>query len=637
MSIARISVGPGGVQANGPSYSGAAPTFSGDGRYVVFESNASNLVSGDTNGTTDVLVLDRETGNLSRVSTTSSGGQLAGQSFDGTISVDGRYVAFVTSDSAFTGGSGWAVVRKDLQTGVVQTAGSAYVQGIPENPHEPQLSADGRYVVYNGPGRSILRYDYQTGATDTVVDGDISGSPAISSDGRFVTFFSGVYGSYLTYVKDMVTGSLMSPVNTGFNFEQQITPDGRYIVYQTTHEVVSGDTNGVADIIRYDRQTGESLRVNTDSTGAQAVGDHSFAPMISNDGRYIVFFSLATNLASGDTNGRHDVFVKDMVTGRLELVSKSAAGIPANGTSLSASISADGRFVTFSSDAPDLVDGDTNGVKDVFMVDLAESGFWQGIEKVGSNVRINSTTAGNQTGSGIVALDDGRFLVAMFDAPNGKLKGQWFDAAGDKSGSEFEIGPGSGGGYVSSLKLANGSFLVFTEREFVLFDSVGVAIESAVPQLTGHSGYIHLAPTQTGFVIAASVNGYTHIGIQAYDFAGQKVGPQFTVASGTFNEFVTKDVVGFGNGGFGLLFDQVSTGLLLQRFDGAGNAVGTPARISSSTSDINSHSQIDSVALADGRAFVAWSQDGMIRGRFLAADGTPQGAEFAVSPATPSG
>lgn len=648
MSITRISVGPGGVQANGPSYAGAAPTFSGDGRFFVFESNASNLVPGDTNGKADVFVLDRQTGSISRVSTSSSGGQLGGQSFDGTISADGRYLAFATSDSAFTGGSGWAVVRKDLQTGAVQSAGSAYVQGISENPHEPQLSADGRYVAYNGPGRSILRHDFQTGTTDTVVDGEISGSPAISADGRYVTYFSGVYGAYLTYVKDMATGSLTSLVNTGFNFEQQISADGRYVIYQTTHNVVSGDTNGVADIIRYDRQTGESLRVNTDSTGAQAVGDHSLAPMMSNDGRYIVFFSLATNLAAGDTNGRHDVFVKDMVTGRLELVSKSAAGIPANGTSGYSSISADGRFVTFSSDAPDLVEGDTNGAKDVFIVDLAATGFWQGqtgpieITPAGSSIVVNTAVAGTQHEPGVLALSNGTFLATWTDLSASQRKAQIFDQSGNKIGGEINLFSDSHGGGRDQFVLADGRAVVYTVGAG-LGRIVGIDGQPDGPafSLIGGVGYhTHAVLTGGGFVLADSVNNYRDVGVQAYDASGNKVGPLTAIPSGTYNEFVVKELVGLSNGGFMLLYKQPGGGLAARTFDANGAQVATNLDVSPLKSDVVWAFDIDSVLMPDGRVLVAWSQFNPPSGttdifaRFLNADGSTNGDTFLVNATT---
>ncbi len=170
------------------------------------------------------------------------------------------------------------------------------------------------------------------------------------------------------------------------------------------------------------------------------------------------------------------------------------------------------------------------------------------LDRLGSNSAVNSA-ANTLGGSALVALDDGRFLIAWVNASEQAVKGQLFDAAGTKVGTEFEIGPGSGGGYVDSLKLNNGNVLIFTEHEFALLDADANLISNEVPTLVNQSGYVHLAATAGGFVAAASVNGYVDIGIQGYDSAGQTVGPQFNVPSGTFNEFVVKDVVALGNGG----------------------------------------------------------------------------------------
>lgn len=258
------------------------------------------------------------------------------------------------------------------------------------------------------------------------------------------------------------------------------------------------------------------------------------------------------------------------------------------------------------------------------------------VVKVGSNIQINAQTAGWQSGAGVGALLDGRFLVAYHDHQQGLLIGQFLDGAGSPIGSEFTIGPASGAGYVDTFRLVDGKLLVFTEYNYYLFNSDGT-FNTAVSPPAGVSGYIHLAATNNGFVIAASVNGYVDIGVQAYDSNGSKVGSLFVIPSGTFNEFVVKEVVGLGNGGYGLIYDQVSTGLLMQRFDAAGNTVGAPIGVSDSTTDIGFHTQIDAVKLPDGRAFIAWAQDGYIHGRFTGSDGSLIGADFIVSPGSPAG
>ena len=115
-------------------------------------------------------------------------------------------------------------------------------------------------------------------------------------------------------------------------------------------------------------QAGQITRVSVSSAGVQG-NSNSFISAISADGRYVAFTSYANNLVAGDTNGTEDVFVRDRVTGKTTRISVSSAGGQGNGYSNNSRISADGRYVAFSSDAENLVAGDTNGYDDVFVRD----------------------------------------------------------------------------------------------------------------------------------------------------------------------------------------------------------------------------------------------------------------------------
>jgi hypothetical protein len=139
----------------------------------------------------------------------------------------------------------------------------------------------------------------------------------------------------------------------------------------TALNLVPGDTNFAWDVFVHDLQTGATTRVSVDSSGAEGDG-LSMIPSISSDGRYVAFTSLATNLVPGDTNAAYDVFVHDRQTGATTRVSVDSAGVQGDGDSgwADLSLSADGRFVAFESLAANLVPGDTNGVKDVFLHDL---------------------------------------------------------------------------------------------------------------------------------------------------------------------------------------------------------------------------------------------------------------------------
>jgi len=146
-----------------------------------------------------------------------------------------------------------------------------------------------------------------------------------------------------------------------------ISADGRYVVFESdASNLVPGDTNGRYDIFLRDRQTGTTTRLNVSSTGTQGNGV-SGRPSISADGRYVAFNSDASNLVPGDTNGRNDIFLRDRQTGTTTRLSVSSTGVQGDGHSYDPFISADGRYVAFNSHATTLVPGDTNGKQDIFL------------------------------------------------------------------------------------------------------------------------------------------------------------------------------------------------------------------------------------------------------------------------------
>ena len=159
--------------------------------------------------------------------------------------------------------------------------------------------------------------------------------------------------------------------SNGSSRNAAISSDGRFITFMSgASNLISGDTNAADDIFVHDRQTGQTARVSVDSSGNET-NEGSYSPAISSDGRFVAFSSYATNLVSGDTNGLIDIFVHDRQTGQTTRVSVDSSGFEANGESAEhpVEISGDGRFVAFSSDATNLVNGDTNGVTDVFVHD----------------------------------------------------------------------------------------------------------------------------------------------------------------------------------------------------------------------------------------------------------------------------
>lgn len=338
-SVERVSLGAGGVQANGDS---AAVGVSADGRYVAFTSWAFNLVTGDTNGTEDVFIRDRTTGEVIRASVSSTGTPGNGRSgYWASFSADGRYVAFWSEATNLVPSDTNATRDIFLFDRVSRTTervsvSSAGVQANAESGYGVSVSGDGRYVAF-------------ASAASNLVDGDTNGLIDL-------------------FLRDRLYGTTQRlTAGNGPSSGPSISADGRFIAFNSTaSNLVSGDTNGTMDIFVLDRQSSTVERVSVSSSGVQS-NDGSQEPVISNDGRYVTFVSWASNLAGYDTNWTADVFIHDRVAHTTERVSSAADGSQGNGTSWGQWISGDGRVLAFKSEASNLITGDTNGFADIFV------------------------------------------------------------------------------------------------------------------------------------------------------------------------------------------------------------------------------------------------------------------------------
>lgn len=176
-----------------------------------------------------------------------------------------------------------------------------------------------------------------------------------------------------TGVTERVNISTAGEQANGASYDAAISADGRYVAFTSVAtNLVSGDSNGVSDIFVRDRQTGTTIRVSVDSSGGQANGP-SYSPSMSADGRYVAFVSEASNQVAGDANGVADIFVHGLQTGTSTRISMGLAGAEANGPSRQPSISGDGRYVAFESLANNLIPNDSNGFADVFLYDRETS------------------------------------------------------------------------------------------------------------------------------------------------------------------------------------------------------------------------------------------------------------------------
>jgi Tol biopolymer transport system component len=406
----RVSVAASGAQGNSDS---SFPSISADGRYVAFQSRSSNLVPDDMNGFMDVFIRDRTSGTTELVSSATDGTQGNGDTIYPSISADGRYVAFESDASnllaapALDSNGCSDVFVRDLVMNTVErvsvaTSGAEADAGS----HSPAISADGRFVAFwsyasnlipmdNNGTLDVFVRDRLLGTTECVsvdptgVPGNSDSSiSSISGDGRFVAFHS--YASnlvpgdnnnaYDVFVRDRLLGTTErasiesnGSEGNGDSLEPSISDDGHYIAFESDAPLVVDDNNFQLDIFVHDRLSGMTERVSVDSAGGQS-NDGSAYPSISADGRYVAFHSFAWNLVVGDTNGGMDIFMRDRFSGITQRISVDSRGMQANGQSYSASISGDGRFVAFWSYASNLVPGDTNGSQDVLVRDLQGGG-----------------------------------------------------------------------------------------------------------------------------------------------------------------------------------------------------------------------------------------------------------------------
>ena len=268
---------------------------------------------------------------------------------------------------------------------------------------------------------------------------DLSESSSISSDGRYVAFISSATNlvpndtnrAADVFVHDRQTGltTRVSKNSAGVqgnngSVQPAISSGGRYVAFTSSAtNLVSDDTNGVDDVFVHDRQTGLTTRMSKDSAGVEG-NDWSNYPSISSDGRYVAFQSNASNLVPNDTNDTWDIFVHDRETAQTKRVSVNSAGVQGNLQSVFPSISSDGRYVAFTSSASNLVPNDSNDVGDVFVHD------YLGIEPVpdikanGSDGPITITTADNlsvtiELAAGDFSGDNADWWVLAYASPFG--------------------------------------------------------------------------------------------------------------------------------------------------------------------------------------------------------------------------
>lgn len=416
-----VSLADDGRQGNGRSENVWA-SVSGDGRRVVFNSRATNLVRGRIGRAAHLYVRDLANSTTELVDVSSDGTPGNADSFGATISADGRWAAFTSDATNLVEGKStdaFDVYAHDRETGVTKRVSLA-ADGRPGNAmsFRAQISGNGRFVTFVSMASNLIPgqaggistcfvYDLLADTLEMVTvnsDGEpadgLCQAPSISSDGRFVAFTSratnlapgqasGIWNVYVrdrerrttTLVSDGMTGGLgggsagaelagpgQSPLTARGSLGDSISPDGRYVAFGSwVSHLIPGDRNDTLSLYLRDLADGTTEKISVAHDGGQADDMTFFTASVSAGGRYVAFASRATNLVPGDSHpGLWHVYLRDRELSTTERISVAPDGAKANGESAYPVISADGSTIAFISAAANLVANDSNGQMDVF-------------------------------------------------------------------------------------------------------------------------------------------------------------------------------------------------------------------------------------------------------------------------------
>ena len=385
---------------------------------------------------------------IERVSLSSEGTEVLGFASSASLSADGRFVAFSDTAGGLVEGDTNResdIFVRDRLTNTTERISIANDGSENTRPaYNPRISSDGRYVVFESvtndlddttieAASGIFLYDRTSKTVERVAldsEGNVGMGAAsnadISADSRYVVFQSAASNLVADdtneendiFVRDLLNKTT-ERISIGLDDQQSdgssgspaLSADGRYIAFASSaSNLVEDDTNNSGDVFVYDRETKSIERVSVDSEGLEG-NRFSNAPHISADGRYVSYSSAATNLVEGDTNGVGDVFVRDRLNQTTERISLASSGEQSNGFSFSHGISAGGRYVSYSSVATNLADSDVNRARDVFVYDRTT----QTAQLISRN---EAGIEGNSESRESVFSADGRFIAFQSSASN---------------------------------------------------------------------------------------------------------------------------------------------------------------------------------------------------------------------------
>ncbi len=500
------------------------PSMSADGRYTIFR-DVNDLVAASA----QIFIKDMETGALTLVSSASNGTPGDKDSYNHVLSADGQHAAFASAaDNLVSGDTNQSIdiFVKDLSTGNITLVDSSST-GVEGNQGAdsgaPSISSDGHYVAFESrstnldptvttPTGEVYEKDTQSGALTLVSTGlsgpanGLSDNSTMSADGRIVAFAStatnlvaGANGGI--FVKNLDTGviSLGSADGNGIPATEASTPglspDGHFLAFAGMFQ---GDTH--QQIYLKNLDTGALTLVSAAADGTEGNSLSGGAPSVSDDGRYVAFFSYSQNLVPGDTNVGGEYFVKDMQTGAIVVASAGNGGISnTSEITVPPSISADGHYVAFEDFATDLVANSPGNGENIFLRDLQPAVIT--IAPIGTNDLL-----------GVADLNPTQMVTGTSDQIGATVK-VWLD--GLSVTSAIVQADGTWSTSIDTVGLADGTHQMWASVKDALgFQSSKgqlLHVETQGPTVTLSSDHTHIGQGATatiGFLFSEDVTGF---------------------------------------------------------------------------------------------------------------------------------
>lgn len=489
------------LQGNGGGNGDSLPTgLSEDGRFVLFESLASDLVLGDTNGSKDVFLRDLQTETTFLVSASTNGSCGNGDSWQSTMTPDGLQVVFSSAGNNLVGDdtNGIAdIFVHDVRGGTTAlvSIGAALPASGAVNPaprcDAPVITSDGRFVAYLGPTVMTNSYPAVTANEVYVRDRDagvtypastnvhkyvegptIAYNHVLSEDGRFIA----VEGSsssaavllrwnLFTSTADLVTTNPVFPVATPRHFRSvDMTSDGRFITYVA-------NVGSAEQVYLWDGETGTNRLVSANLTNGPAVAAAFDWPVVDSGGRYIAFLSTATDLVTNAVAAGYHLYLRDIQNSTTRLIDAGQNGAAGPKDFLNAPrLTPDGRFLAFDCTDTDLVPGDNNKACDVFVCDLGNGAFelissrWPELPSETANASVGPTFSVNGDGRFVAFTSFANNLAGWTNSYSGIFLRDLLAGTNDIVSLDFAGTSGVNGASTDPLISADGTVVVFNSR-----------------------------------------------------------------------------------------------------------------------------------------------------------------------------